>query len=192
MILDILDHTRRTHLILLDCVVRSKGKQNCRKAMIRQAPHPFNCRNWFAADVLCSNVPSPCLPKSPCTLSKVVLPGHLSKRGASTHPSEYCNILPFFDHAIQFTPGSTLSVLLRTRIVFGVSAVGGLETLQTRRSPSDVCVANISDFCLADEVCHAKLTIGEGARAVVNVCKIVNAGCRATIKIEPFMYLTLD
>ncbi len=125
-------------------------------------------------------------------LAKYFYQNFCSKRRASTHPSEYCNILPFFDHAIQFMPGSTLSVLLRTRIVFGVSAVGGLETLQTRRSPSEVCVANISDFCLVDEACHAKFTIGEGARAVVNVCKIVKEGCRATIKIEPFMYLTSD
>jgi len=75
------------------------------------------------------------------------------------------------------------------RIVFGVSAVGGFATLQTRKSPSKVCDTNMSDFCLVDEACQAKLTTGEGARAVVRVCRIVKLGSRDTIKIEPFRYL---
>lgn len=108
---------------------------------------------------------------------------------SSTYPSEYCKILPFLDQANQLRPDSTLSLLFRIRIVLGDSAVGGFETLQTRKSPSDVCVANISDFCLVEDACHARLTIGDGARDVVNVCKIVKAGCRATINIEPFRYL---
>lgn len=74
-------------------------------------------------------------------------------------------------------------------MVFGDSAVGGLETLQTRRSPSEVCVANISDFCLVDDACQARFTIDEGARGVVKVCKIVKEGCKATIKMEPLRYL---
>ena len=86
-------------------------------------------------------------------------------------------------------PDSTLSLLFRIRIVFGVSAVGGFEILHTRRSPSEVCVANMSDFCLVEEACHDKFAIGEGARGVVSVCKIVNVGCREMIKIEPFKYL---
>ena len=47
----------------------------------------------------------------------------------------------------------------------------------------------MSDFCLAEEACHAKLTIGDGALAVVSVCNIVNAGCKDAIKIDPFRYL---
>lgn len=106
-----------------------------------------------------------------------------------TYPSEYWIILPFFDHASQLKPGSTLSLLFKIRIGFGDSAVGGFETLHTRRSPSEVCVASMSDFCFVDDACHARLTMGEGARGVVKVCKMVKAGCRATIKIEPFKYL---
>ena len=105
------------------------------------------------------------------------------------YPSEYCTILPFFDQAIQFKPGSTLSLFFKTRMTLGVSAVAGFDTLQTRRSPSEVCVASISDFCLVDEACHAKLTIGEGARDVDNVCKMVKEGCKATSSMDPFMYL---
>ncbi len=47
----------------------------------------------------------------------------------------------------------------------------------------------MSDFCLVDEACQAKLTMGEGARAVVSVCSMVKLGSRETIKIEPFRYL---
>ena len=101
------------------------------------------------------------------------------------HPAEYWRIRPFLDQAAQFKPGSVLSLCFKILIVFGVSAVAGLATLQTRRSPSAVCVANISDFCFDDDACHAKVTIGEGARDVVKVWRIVKAGCNATISIEP-------
>lgn len=74
----------------------------------------------------------------------------------------------------------------------GVSAVGGFAILQTRRSPSDVCVANISDFCFDEDACQASITIGEGARVDVRVCKIVKLGCRLTIMIDPFMNLYLN
>lgn len=47
----------------------------------------------------------------------------------------------------------------------------------------------MSDFCLVEEACHDRFAIGEGARGVVSVCKIVNVGCREMIKIEPFKYL---
>lgn len=76
-------------------------------------------------------------------------------------------------------------------MVFGCSAVGGFETLQTLRSPSIVWEANISDRCFVDDACHDRLTIGDGARGVVNVWRMVKEGCRATIKMEPFMYLFL-
>ena len=107
----------------------------------------------------------------------------------NTHPSEYCSIRPFFDHAAQFKPGSRLSLCFNTRIVAGAADFTGFAILQTLRSPSNVCVASMSDFCLAEEACHARLTIGEGALAVVKVCKIVKVGCKDTIRIDPFEYL---
>lgn len=63
--------------------------------------------------------------------------------------------------------------------------MAGLATLHTRRSPSIVCVASMSDFCFEDEACHSKVAIGDGARGVVSVCRIVKAGCRAANSIEP-------
>ena len=93
-----------------------------------------------------------------------------------THPSEYCKILPFFDHAHQCSPGSTLSLLFKMRRVLGVSVFGGFETLQTRRSPSTVCVASMSDLCFVEDACHTKFATAEGARAAVRVCRIVNDG----------------
>ena len=80
-----------------------------------------------------------------------------------------------------------LSPLFNILIVLGVSAVGGFATLQTRRSPSEVCVANISDFCFVEDACHANLLIGEGARGVVSVWRIVKEGCKAAINIDPFI-----
>lgn len=93
---------------------------------------------------------------------------------------------PFFDHANQHSPGVTLSDLLRIRITLGGSVCGAFATLQTRRSPSAVCVASISDFCLDDDPCHDKAVIGEGALGDVSVCRIVKDGCSAAIMIEPF------
>ena len=77
-------------------------------------------------------------------------------------------------------------------MVVGVADFAGFAILHTLRSPSNVCVTSMSDFCLADEACHARLTIGDGALAVVNVCRMMNVdvGCRDTIKIDPFEYLT--
>lgn len=51
-----------------------------------------------------------------------------------------------------------------------------LATLQTRRSPSWVCEASMSDFCLEEEPCHDSVTMGEGPLAVVRLCKIVKRG----------------
>lgn len=67
--------------------------------------------------------------------------------------------------------------------------VGGLDTLQTLKSPSAVWVASISDFCFEDEACHVKETIGDGLRDVVSVWRIVKAGCNAASRIEPLLYL---
>ena len=58
----------------------------------------------------------------------------------------------------------------------GMSLVGGLATLQTRRSPSDDWVASASDFCFDEEACQANIVIGEGSQDVLKVCRIVNAG----------------
>lgn len=53
-------------------------------------------------------------------------------------------------------------------------------------------MASISDFCFDDEACQASDTMGDGARDVVRVCKMVNDGCRAAIKIDPFWYLYIE
>lgn len=62
--------------------------------------------------------------------------------------------------------------------------------LQTRRSPSNVRTANMSDFCFVDEACHARCAIGDGARGTGNVCKIVKAGRSETSNMDPLRYLT--
>lgn len=98
-------------------------------------------------------------------------------------------IRPFFDQAIQFGPDSTVSIRLSTRITLGASAVGGFATLQTLKSPSAVCTANMSDFCFVEDACHAKSVIGDGARGTDKVCRIVKAGRRETSSIDPFRYL---
>lgn len=41
--------------------------------------------------------------------------------------------------------------------------------LQTRRSPSCVCDANISDFWREEDVCHANVTMGDGPLDVVKL-----------------------
>lgn len=61
--------------------------------------------------------------------------------------------------------------------------------LHMRRSPSAVWAASMSDFCFEDEPCQASPFSGEGARVVLSVCKIVNEGCNAAIRIEPLRYL---
>src|SRR5947199_2617461 len=79
-----------------------------------------------------------------------------------TYFSEYWTMRPFFDHVIQLGPGTNVSDRFSTRMTFGASLVGGLATLQTLKSLSDVCVASISDFCFDDEACHARPAIGDG------------------------------
>lgn len=69
----------------------------------------------------------------------------------------------------------------------GCSFNGGLTILQTRKSPSEVCVASISDFCLEEEACQLNVAMGEGPRDVLRVCKIVKVGWRAANKIEPLL-----
>lgn len=74
-------------------------------------------------------------------------------------------------------------------MVRGCSFSGGFDTLQTLRSPFNACDANISDFCLDDDACHAKPSNGDGPRDVVRVCRTVNVGRSVAIKIDPFWYL---
>lgn len=77
---------------------------------------------------------------------------------------------PFFDHASQFGPDWKFSVRFSTLTTFAVSELeGDFAMLQTRRSPSCVWVASISDFCLEDDACHANVTIGDGPLEVVRL-----------------------
>ena len=75
------------------------------------------------------------------------------------------------------------------RIMVGVSCCGDLGTLQTLKSPSAVWVASMSVFCLEEVPCHASPVIRDGAREVVRVCRIVKAGLRVAIRMEPLRYL---
>lgn len=80
---------------------------------------------------------------------------------------------PFLDHPIQLGPFWKLSVrfsILTT--LAGSSLVEDFATLQTRRSPSLVCTANMSDFWRGEEACQAKLTMGDGALEVLKLCRI--------------------
>src|SRR4051794_39896240 len=97
---------------------------------------------------------------------------------------------PFFDQPIQLGPVTTLSLLrsIRTTLA-GSLTLYDLGTLQTLRSPSCVCTANMSDFCLDDEACHTSVTMGDGPLDVVRLCRIVNRGCSVAIRREPFWYL---
>jgi hypothetical protein len=83
-------------------------------------------------------------------------------------------------------------VRFRTLTTLAVSLlVGDFAILQTRRSPSFVCVANMSDFWREEDACHAKVTIGEGPLEVVKLCNIVNLGCKAAISNEPLENLVV-
>lgn len=94
---------------------------------------------------------------------------------------------PFLDHASQFGPGMAFSLLFKTRTTLAESLLeGDFAMLQTRRSPSCVCVASMSDFCREEEACHARVTIGDGALEVVKLCNIVNRGCSEAINKLPF------
>ena len=61
-------------------------------------------------------------------------------------------------------------------MVRGVSFSGGFETLQTRKSPFIAWEASMSDFCFADDVCHANPITGDGPRGVFKVCKTLKEG----------------
>ena len=103
--------------------------------------------------------------------------------------SEYWMMRPFFDQEIHVLPGMNVgSGRLNTRMTLGASAFGGFDTLHTRRSPSAVWVASISDFCLDEDACQLRESIGDGARLVISVCMIVKDGCRDASRIDPLLY----
>lgn len=58
-------------------------------------------------------------------------------------------------------------------MIRGVSVLGDFGTLHTRKSPSVVCVANMSVVCFEDEPCQARPVIGEGVRLVVSVWRMM-------------------
>lgn len=76
-------------------------------------------------------------------------------------------------------------------MILGGSVAGVFETLQTRKSPSEVCVASISVFCFEEDPCHASPVIGDGPLEVLRVCNMVN-GCSVAIRMEPLRYLSID
>ena len=71
-------------------------------------------------------------------------------------------------------------------MMLGTSPCCAFGTLQTRKSPSAVCVASISVFCFDEDPCHARSVMRAGDRVVFSVCSIVNEGCRVAMSIEPF------
>ncbi len=106
-------------------------------------------------------------------------------------------LLRILNYPTVFRPGHPIG---SSKIVFlmlfqilttlaGSSLLYDLDTLHTRRSPSFVCEASISDFCLDEEACQARLKIGDGPLEVVRLCRIVNLGWSVAIKREPFWYL---
>lgn len=107
-----------------------------------------------------------------------------------TYESENWMMRPFLDQPIHWEPVGAPSVFFRMRTTLTASSeLCDLATLQTRRSPSRVCDDSMSDFCLDDDACQARVTIGEGALLVVRLCRIVKRGCRVAIRSEPFWYL---
>jgi len=108
-----------------------------------------------------------------------------------TYPAEYCTMRPFRDHPSQLFPLPEASGRFNTRTTRALSSPSSdLGTLHTRRSPSFVCTASISDFCFDEEACHANAVIVEGCiDVVVSVCSIVNAGDNAAMRTEPLLYL---
>lgn len=95
---------------------------------------------------------------------------------------------PFFDQETQLRPAVIFSERFKIRMTLGIPLVGGLGTLQTRRSPSAFWIASMSDFCFEEDACHVSIEMGEGDLAVLRVCRIVNCGCSAAKRMEPLRY----
>lgn len=72
-------------------------------------------------------------------------------------------------------------------MMFGGSVSGCFGTLQTLRSPSDICVASMSVFCFEDEPCQASPVIRAGVLFVLSVCTIVKDGCNVAMRMDPFI-----
>ena len=180
MVLYLLCQRRRIRIILLHSVIRAQRKEDRLWAITSHAFDTLDCRYRLASNMFRSYIPRPSFPVS--LVSHITLGSDLDSSTnldimkVLTYPSENCKILPFFDQAHQCSPGSTLSLLFKIRKVFGVSLLGGLETLQTRRSPSTLCVASMSDLCFVEEACQTKFATGERERAAVRVCRIVKEG----------------
>lgn len=47
----------------------------------------------------------------------------------------------------------------------------------------------MSDLCFAEDACQASDVMGDGAREVERVCRMVKLGCRVAINIDPLEYL---
>jgi hypothetical protein len=75
-------------------------------------------------------------------------------------------------------------------MMLGASPLAVFGMLQTRKSPSTVCAASMSDFCFDDEPCQASMFRGDGGLFVLNVWRMVKDGCKLAIRMEPFMYLS--
>ena len=107
-------------------------------------------------------------------------------------PSAYCTMRPCLLHANQHGPATaSLAECWKLRITLGLSPCA-LGMLHTRRSPSTVCVASMSDFCLLLLPCQARQLIVAGARCVLRVCRMVKVGCSDTTRMVPFMYPTAN
>lgn len=61
-------------------------------------------------------------------------------------------------------------------MILGVSPPDCFGTLQTLKSPSEVCVASMSVFCFDDDPCQASPVIRAGDLVVFRVWIIVKDG----------------
>jgi hypothetical protein len=71
----------------------------------------------------------------------------------------------------------------------GSSELCDFEMLHTRRSPSWVWTASISDFCRDEEACQLSVTNGDGGRDVVSLWRTTKLGCTVAMNREPFWNL---
>lgn len=166
-------------MMLADC------EKACCWTIIRDGRYVGDSRYVHMRDFLSSHVPRSSFTTFPSVYGAVSL---TSCADVSSYPSMYCTMRPFFDQPNQLRVLSDISEPPSILMILGGSVAGSFETLHTRKSPSDVCVASISVFCFDDEPCQASPVIGEGPRAVLRVCRIVK-GRRVAIKIEPLRYL---
>lgn len=171
--LHISNHCRVVQVILLHGVLGAQGEKRCSWAVACDTTRVLYCGNRLVCDMLGSHIPGIRFSGVGKQQSQSFVEDTSCCRA---HPSRYCTILPFFDQAINLGSADVESVLFKILMTRGVSLPGGFATLQTLRSPFADCVANMSDFCFDEEACHANVTIGDGPRDVVRVCKMVKVG----------------